>query len=57
MLEGASVTIHIVSCSSGRRKNLDALRTKFGLQIRVIAGNILNNRQKTVLCLAVCARS
>jgi len=29
MLEGMSVTIHIVSVSSGRRKNLDALRTKF----------------------------
>ena len=32
-------------CFLGGRKNLDALRT-FGLQIRVIAENILNNRQK-----------
>jgi len=60
MLEGMCVSIHIVSVSSGRRKDLDALSPKFGLQTRAIAENILNilnNRQKTVLCLGVCARS
>jgi hypothetical protein len=44
MLEGMNVTTNIVSVSSGRRKNLDALRTKFGLQTFVIAENILNKQ-------------
>jgi len=44
MLEGMNVPINIVSVSSGRRKNLDALRTKSGLQTCVIAENILNKQ-------------
>jgi hypothetical protein len=44
MLEGMNVTINVLRVSSGRRKNLDALRTKLSLQTCVIAENILNKQ-------------
>lgn len=46
MLEGMNVTTNNVSVSSGRRKNVDTLRTKFGLQIFVIAESILNKQSQ-----------
>jgi len=46
MLEGMTVTTNIASVSSGRRKNIDTLRTKFGLQKRVKAENILNKQSQ-----------